>query len=532
MRVFLTCFFKYALLVAIAFAFETFFNDISTFVFLNLIENLFFAFALVCPLYFFNSIRFRRFYFSVSYILFSLCLFFETAYYYMFQTFFSSSAIFVALDSNIEESKEFLNFYVDAPVVLCAFVFLVIIMFMLFKSKSHYNLISRYSKRFKLKMMLLFLGIVLFVRQSDLIRFNLPYLIIKSGTEYVVESEKLGDYKNNKTGNFENVSRLSSDNENETYVVIIGESTSRAHMGIYGYYRQTTPRLNAIKDQLLIYEDAISPHAYSVGALTKILTLGNYEAPDKMSAGSIIQLLNSVGFNTYWLSNQRPIGSFESMITKISLSSKEHKFLTTTLAGNSTVLDEVLLDALDEVLSNDLRKKVIFVHMMGTHHHYENRYPESFNKFNDEPKTNFKSEESFDKINHYDNAVVYNDFIISEIISKLDSLNTKSLALYFSDHAEEMYTDLNMAGHNEDIYSQQMFDIPFFIWQSQKFKQSKKLYFVENRKYMIDDFFHSFADLLDICSDEVEPSRSIFNKGFNERKRIIKDTIDYDVFFE
>jgi len=89
-----------------------------------------------------------------------------------------------------------------------------------------------------------------------------------------------------------------------------------------------------------------------------------------------------------------------------------------------------------------------------------------------------------------------------------------------------------MAGHNEDIYSQEMFDIPFFLWQSQKFKESNKLYFVEDRKYMIDDLFHSIADLLDISAKEVERSRSIFSHDFIDRKRIIKDTINYDTFFD
>jgi len=532
MRIFLKLFLKYIPLIVFAFLFEIFFNKITLFVFLNLLENLFFAFALVCPLYFFNSLKFKRYYFNLSFLFFSIWLYLETIYYYLFQTSFSSSAIFVALDSNADESKEFLSFYVDAPAILCTIVLLVIIVYIIFKSKKYYEAISHYSKASKLKMIFLFLGIILFVRQSTLIRFNLPYLIFKSGIEYYNESKSLGDYKNNKTGNFESVSRLLNDDEDETYVVIIGESTSRSHMGVYGYYRETTPRLSDIKDQLLIYKDVVSPHAYSVAALTKILTLGNYEKPEQISAGSIIQLINNVDFETYWLSNQRPIGPFESLVTKISLSSKNHKFLTTTIAGNSTVLDGELLNEFNKVINNDAKKRVIFIHMMGTHHHYENRYPESFSKFKDEPRTNFKSEESFENINHYDNAILYNDFIISEVISKLDSLKTKSFALYFSDHAEEMYNDLDMAGHNEDIYSQEMYDIPFFLWQSQKFKQSKKLYFVEDRKYMIDDLIHSFADLLDISAEEVESSRSVFSKDFIDRKRIIKDTINYDVFFE
>lgn len=532
MRIFIIFFLKYFLLVLFSFLFQIVFSKITLFVLFDFLENILFAIALVCPLYFFNNLRYKSTYFNLSYLFFSLCLYLETSYYYLFKTFFSSSAIFVTLDSNSEESKEFLSFYIDAPVIIFGCLFLFVVAVVLFKSEKKYEMIAHYSKSTRLKMFFLFLGVIIFTRQTTLIRFNLPYLILKSGIEYHVESEKIGDYKNNKFGNFSDIIRSSNETEEETYVVIIGESTARSHMGIYGYYRETTPNLSSKKDELLTYKDVISPHAYSVGALAKILTLGNYENVEGISDGSIIQLINKAGFETYWLSNQRPIGVYESMITKISLSSKNHEFLTTTVAGDSHILDEELLKLYDDVINNNVKKKVIFLHMMGTHHHYERRYTEAFNKFKDEPQTNFKSDESFEKINHYDNAILYNDFIISEIISKLDSLKTKSFALYFSDHAEEMYSDLDMAGHNEDIYSQQMFDIPFLLWQSEKFKQENKIAFVEDRKYMIDDLFHSLGDLLDISVKEVDNSRSIFNQGFKERKRIIKDTINYDTFFK
>jgi heptose-I-phosphate ethanolaminephosphotransferase len=321
--------------------------------------------------------------------------------------------------------------------------------------------------------------------------------------------------------------------DEELYVIIIGESTNRSHFGLYNYYRQTTPKLNKIKDELLIYNNVISPHAYSIGALTKILTLGNYESPESISKGSIIQLINKAGFDTHWLSNQRPIGPYESLITKISLSSTKYKYITTEIAGKSKVLDGDLIQEFDKTLVNLTNKKnVIFLHMMGTHHQYENRYPSSFHKFKDTPKANFVTEESSKKINHYDNAIFYNDFLISDVIKKVKKLNKKSFVLYFSDHGEEMFNDLNIAGHNEDIYSKSMFDIPFILWESTKYKQEKKIEFVDERKYMIDDLINSIADLLDINAFEIDNKRSIFNQNFKDRKRIIKDTINYDTFFK
>ncbi|OEJ98983.1 hypothetical protein A8C32_07315 [Flavivirga aquatica] len=527
-------FLRYLILIIVAFIFECIFNQIALNIIYNLIENIFFAITLICPLYLFtnnNNKRFSIYYFAFSFLIFSISIYFETVYYYLFKTPFSASAIFVALDSNLEETKEFIDFYVDIPISLFTFLIFVITSIVIFRINkiSLINTVVKNINRFKV--MGLLIGILIFLKFSKLIVFNVPYLMVKSNIEYYIESKKLGDYKENKNGDFHNIYKRPSKEEQEVFVIIVGESTSRTHLGLYNYYRETTPELIKRKEELLIYKDVISPHAFTVGALTKILTLGNYENPEKISEGSIIQLINSVGYETYWLSNQRPIGPYESMITKISLSAKNYKFLTTTIAGNSKVLDGELLNEFNEVINNDVKKKVIFIHLMGTHHHYKNRYPEEFNQFHEEPVTDFRSEENFTKINHYDNAILYNDFLVSSVIKKLDSLNTKSFALYFSDHGEEMFDDINMAGHNEDIYSQKMFEIPFFVWQSKKYKKEKKIPFVEDRKYMIDDLFHSIADLLDIKANEVEYTRSIFNEHFKERKRVVKDTVNYDTFF-
>jgi len=316
-------------------------------------------------------------------------------------------------------------------------------------------------------------------------------------------------------------------------VIILGESSSRSHMGVYDYYRSTTPMLENIKDNLLIYNDVVSPHAFSIGSISKALTLGNYESPSSISSGSIIQLANTSNFETTWLSNQRPIGIYESLITKISLSSNSHKFLTLTIARNNKVLDENLLPELDKVLfSNEHNKKFIVVHLIGSHLNYKNRYPDTFKVFKDEPLTKFESQESFNKINQYDNAILYTDFIDSEIIKKIEALNVKSFVLFLSDHGEEVYKDRNMAGHNEAIPTKDMFDIPFMLWRSDKYKHDKMLSINFDRKYMIDDLFHSLSDLLSISSLEVDSTRSIFNRGFKDRKRIILDSVDYDTFFK
>jgi len=518
--------------MVLAFLFESIFKSFSLNIIYNFLENLLFSILLICPLYFISNPKLGKFYFIITFLFFCFCTYFETAYYYLFNTYISPSSIFVVLDTNLDEAKEFVGFYMDLPLLIFTVVFFFIAFKVIFKQKKDLRLTFQRNRKNMIKVIAVVTGILLCLKITTLIVFNLPYLLVKSTIEYHAESEIIGNYKENKTGNFQAVSRPDSD-EDELYVIIIGESTNRSHFGLYGYYRQTTPELNQLKNELLVYNDVISPHAYSIGALTKILTLSNYESPNKANAGSIIQLANKAGFDTYWLSNQRPIGQFESLITKISLSSDYQKFITTTVAGRSKVLDGDLFEEFYNTLDNlKSKKNVIFVHMMGTHHEYENRYPSDFNKFTDKPKSNFTSRESTQKINTYDNAILYNDSLIADAIKKVKLMNAKSFVLYFSDHGEEMFEDLDMAGHNEDIYSKSMFDVPFVLWQSSNYKLEKSIDFEPERKYMLDDLIYSLADLLGIRANEIDSTRSIFNMHFKERKRIIKDTLDYDSFFK
>jgi heptose-I-phosphate ethanolaminephosphotransferase len=54
---------------------------------------------------------------------------------------------------------------------------------------------------------------------------------------------------------------------------------------------------------------------------------------------------------------------------------------------------------------------------------------------------------------------------------------------------------------------------------------------VVDRPYMLDDLFHSLANLLEISAQEVDLERSIFSSKFKNRKRIILKNSEYDTYF-
>jgi heptose-I-phosphate ethanolaminephosphotransferase len=338
----------------------------------------------------------------------------------------------------------------------------------------------------------------------------------------IFEFEKSG-------GEFSNLT-FNESATSEVFVLIIGEATTRNHLSLYNYKRNTNPLLSKITDELIIYNDVISPNAHSIPSLNKVLTLANNENPNDKFKGSIIQLFNKANYTTYWISNQRPSGIYDTSITGISSSSDKRFFLNTS--SNQTPYDENIFAPFMKVLQYKEKKKFIIIHLMGTHGAYSERYTNDFNKFTTIPETKFKHRKAYNFINAYDNAILYNDYIVSKIISEIKQNNTKASLLYLSDHGEEVFQTINLEGHTDDIGSKPMYDIPFMIWLSEKYKQEPhNLVFNTNRRYISEDLIYTLADIAKIKFKEFDSTKSIVNKNFKFKSRIVSDSINYDLKF-
>ncbi|MGE0562504.1 MAG: sulfatase-like hydrolase/transferase [Flavobacteriales bacterium] len=321
--------------------------------------------------------------------------------------------------------------------------------------------------------------------------------------------------------------------EKETYVLVIGESTTRSHLQLYNYARATNPNLTKIKHELVVFEDVISPHTHTIPCLEKMLTLSNYEHYDRKYEGTLIDIMKEAGFETYWISNQIPVGIYETLITSIAKSSDNVFFTNLGEEREQKSLDEKILPHFAKVLSNtSVNKKFIILHLLGTHVQYENRYPKKFNVFNDAPQAIYASEEIFKTINHYDNAVLYNDFIMAEIINTLkeQTKGEKTSLIYLSDHGEDVFETVDMPGHSESISSRPMYQIPFIFW-SNNANQLSSLKDYKSRKYMSDDLLFTITDMANVSFNGNELERSIINVNYQERVRKIKDGKDYDELY-
>lgn len=526
--------FIFLLPIIVFFLFESFSKNISIERFYNFFENILFAALLLIIPLFIKSLKFKLLYLKSAVILFNICLFLETFYYYHFNGVFSVSAMFVIFETNVTESKEFLLAYFNGSMIFLSILTVILIIWGIQSfNRDIKSLVI--SKGLKIKLILSFFLILVFLKLTKLIVYNVPYLLVRTPISYFHEMQKFKAYgKENTLGNFTDVRRKKSITNKELYIIVVGESTNKLHFQLYGkYYRKTTPLLHKIKDEILVLNDVISPHAYTIGSLSKGLTLGNTENPGGKFQGSILQLLNQAGFKTYWVSNQRPIGISETQVTKIAKGAGTSSFLNMNHTSEHTPYDEVLIKELNRIVLEDGDKKVVFLHMIGAHFYYEKRYPLKFNIFKDVPKTRFNRPEVYKTINAYDNVMRYTDSILSEVINVAKKQDAHSFMLYFSDHGQEVYDEIDFFGQTIDQrITKNMYDIPMFLWMNDSYNLRKKIVKNSDKKYMTDDVFHTIADLCGVTSKETDSTRSIFNASFKERKRIIKNNLDYDTYFK
>jgi len=477
----------------------------------------------------FSSNKVRQFLSLIFLTLLSFLVFVKLSFYHNYGVKISASALFVIFETDTTESSDFLSNYFDGFVFGLAILFTIILpvfaKWLLVKTNI--------SGRFRY---ISVLAISTVVASSYAInkRFDAENIVVTSITSY---SEFISLRKDLKTdlakpvSNYVNVAKI--DTTAQTHVVIIGEATSNWHMQLYGYNRPTNPKLSKIREQLIVFDSVISPHVHTVMSLDKILTLSDMHAPNKKNNTSIVQLANAAGYDTYWISNQRPVGLHERISSIIANAAKE-KYFVATDNSDDIIYDEALLPILDKVLKKPSKQKIIFLHLIGTHGRYSSRFPESYNYFKDNSlNTKFKQEQAFKLINEYDNAIRYNDNIVNSVIDKVRQQNTNSFVLYFSDHGDELFDTIDFIGHNEYQATRPMYEVPFIAWLSDEYKlnfnQTKRYNNFTKRAYNLEDFIYSFADLAKINFKQMDSTKSVFSDRFFRKPRLIRDNEDYDL---
>ena len=445
----------------------------------------------------------------------------------------NASSIFVFLNTNFNEASEFMAIKMT-PLLLLFIPYIVLFVLVL----RHIPRFSFQSKGEILVWSALWLAVAVFFTDNIIhkrfLRLAVPD-VERAVISFAKESE---EYRKLKKPNLFQIEAELTTEDSTLVVVIIGESSNRNHMSLYGYGRETTPRLQARQD-ILVFDNVVSANSNTLYSLMNFLTENNVEQHRPLdSCIHIFDVFHSTPYQSYWISNQSPIGLWENGVTNLVHNADVKAFVN--VSSNSSMestltasYDQRLFTPLLSAINENAKHKVVFLHLLGCHTQYNKRYPSEFAFFED------KGDKRTRVINTYDNAVLYNDFVVDSVFSMLTAYSLshpdmRISVLYLSDHGENVYDEGDYSGHNySDRIPHANVEIPFILWlsSSQREHLDTHDFLVESRlhtPYMIDDLFHTIIDLCCIATPCFDKTRSFLNPDFDStRHRILEDGNEY-----
>lgn len=312
-----------------------------------------------------------------------------------------------------------------------------------------------------------------------------------------------------------------------TIVVIIGESFSVYHSSLYGYDKETNSLLSKrYRDgSLIVFDNAVSTNDVTSKVMKTVFSLDSLGV-DFTSKALFPALFKASHYYTALYDNQYLVNEGISILSDKELSDvmfdkRNEKFYQ----YDGQMVDDILVP--DSV-------SLIIIHLMGQHFAYDKRYPPKFAKYN----SNDYDSKYGEVVAHYDNATIYNDFVVNQIIEKFK--NTYSCVLYFSDHGEEVYELRDFNGHCSAAYSPNLnyqIRIPMFLWFSPSYLAENQdlVKLIRTRCHApicSDDIGHVLLDLAGIKTKDFVPTRSFVNDRFDsKRHRIVLNSVDYDDYW-
>lgn len=248
-------------------------------------------------------------------------------------------------------------------------------------------------------------------------------------------------------------------------IFIIGESARARNMSLYNYARNTCPILCKISEDLTIFENAVSPANITHASLKYILTSANIEATgEEHPQFSLVNIANSAGFETFWLSNQPYMDCTESAL--ISRDAKHQKHFYN--GSETRTPDGCMLPTIRSALEQP-GNAALFVHLMGSHYRYEYRIEPEFEYYTSEFTYYGHPKYKQRIVDNYDNTIRYSDYVIGEIINMCGSRDESCIVCYVSDHGEVLLDDGKSFGHSLAEPLPQEFEVPYFYWASSNF---------------------------------------------------------------
>lgn len=256
----------------------------------------------------------------------------------------------------------------------------------------------------------------------------------------------------------------------EVYVLVVGETSRACNWGLYGYERQTTPRLKKQKN-LVYFTDVLTQSNATHKSVPMLLCLASAENYSRIyKERSAITAFKEAGFYTAYFSNQKYNHSF---IDIFGQEADTTLFLKEQGGPKRNFNDLDLLACVDGVMHSGHRKLLVVLHTYGSHFNYRERYPESVAAYVPDQYTDAGVRYRKALINAYDNTIVQTDLLLNELMERLERSHAVSALIYTSDHGEDIFDDgRRLFLHSSPVPTYYQLHVPFLVWLSEPYVEN------------------------------------------------------------
>lgn len=272
-------------------------------------------------------------------------------------------------------------------------------------------------------------------------------------------------------------------------VLAVGESSRRSSFSLYGYERRdTNPNLRTIPGLHLL-----------AGRAKRGSTLDALPVIFEKDGATLPQVVSRLGIPTRCYVNYTLYDNcMEPGETKVS-----------NCGHGGKCYDEDVVPLLEgDLATYRSGYRFIVLHLGGGSHGpiYVDRYPPEFQRFEpmcrDADVANECTKEEL--LNSYDNTILYVDFVLGEIIDRLERSGTPYVLIYLSDHGESLLEEGRMFHGMPPGISlpPEQADVPLIV------KASVPIRIVERAEYPQQEIFATVLDLFSIETRFSDPGQS------------------------
>ncbi len=306
-----------------------------------------------------------------------------------------------------------------------------------------------------------------------------------------------------------------SDVERELVILVVGETARSDHFSLNGYQKKTNPLLE--KENVYSFNNfraCGTSTAISVPCMFSHLKIDGFNEANAHNSENLLDVLQHAGVSILWRDNNSDSKHVALRVPYEDFKNPEKNPLCDPECRDVGMLHG-LQDYIDSKKTGDI---LIVLHQMGNHGPaYYKRYPKKFEKFTPACQTNQLEECSLEEIgNAYDNAILYTDYFLSEVIRLLKKYDKKfeTTMVYISDHGESLGEGgVFLHGMPNFMAPENQKIVGAMFWFGDSYDDIDKAALTRNKTklYAHDNLFHTMLGIFEINADVYDKTMDILD---------------------